>query len=92
MKAFEEVDIILTPTMPMPAFKIGENTDDPMKMWLADAFTVSVNPIGVPGLSVNAGYTEDGLPVGMQLIAEKPLLPLSLEHYYQEITEQDLKE
>jgi len=67
-RALEEVDVILTPTMPMPAFKIGENADNPLQMWLADAFTVSLNPTGLPGLSVNAGYTAEGLPVGMQLI------------------------
>lgn len=67
-RALDEVDIILTPTMPMPAFKIGENSSDPLKMWLADAFTVSLNPTGLPGLSVNAGYTSENLPVGIQLI------------------------
>jgi len=73
MQAFEEVDVILTPTMPVPALKIGQNDGDPLAMWLIDAFTVSVNPIGVPGLSVNAGEIKKGenkgLPVGMQLIA-----------------------
>jgi aspartyl-tRNA(Asn)/glutamyl-tRNA(Gln) amidotransferase subunit A len=69
-RALEEVDVVLTPTMPMPAFKIGENSSDPLKMWLADAFTVSLNPTGLPGLSVNAGYTTEGLPVGMQLIGK----------------------
>lgn len=69
IRAFESVDIILTPTMPDLPFKIGENSDDPLKMWLADAFTVSVNPVGVPGLSVPVGFSKEGLPVGMQLIA-----------------------
>jgi aspartyl-tRNA(Asn)/glutamyl-tRNA(Gln) amidotransferase subunit A len=68
-KAFEKVDIILTPTMPVLPFKIGDNTNDPLKMWLVDAYTVSLNPSGLPGLSVNAGASKDGLPVGMQLIA-----------------------
>jgi len=69
-RAFEEVDIILTPTMPVLPFKIGDNDNaDPLKMWLIDAFTVSLNPSGLPGLSVNAGYSKNGLPVGMQLIA-----------------------
>lgn len=68
-RAFEQVDVILTPTMPVLPFKIGENTDDPLKNWLIDAFTVSVNPVGVPGLSVPAGNSAQGLPVGMQLIA-----------------------
>ena len=69
MAAFDKVDVILTPTMPITAWKIGEMSDDPMKAWLADAFTVSVNPIGVPAISINAGYTNEKLPVGMQLIA-----------------------
>ena len=68
-RAFEQVDVILTPTMPVLPFKIGEDIEDPLKMWLIDAFTVSVNPVGVPGLSVPAGFAANGLPVGMQLIA-----------------------
>lgn len=68
-KAFEKVDVILTPTMPVLPFKIGDNTSDPLKMWLVDAYTVSLNPSGLPGLSVNAGESKEGLPVGMQLIA-----------------------
>ncbi|MBN2100508.1 Asp-tRNA(Asn)/Glu-tRNA(Gln) amidotransferase subunit GatA [Candidatus Dojkabacteria bacterium] len=67
-RALNEVDIILTPTMPVLPFKIGENIDDPLKMWLVDAFTAAINPVGVPALSVNAGTSKDGLPVGMQLI------------------------
>ena len=68
LRALKEVDIILTPTMPVLPFKFGENDDDPLKMWLADAYTVTLNPSGLPGLSVNAGWSKDGLPVGMQLI------------------------
>jgi len=69
-RAFEEVDIILTPTMPVLPMEIGESDNtDPLSMWLIDAFTVSLNPSGLPGLSVNAGYSKEGLPVGMQLIA-----------------------
>ncbi len=68
-RAFGEVDVILTPTMPILPPKIGENIDDPMKNWLADAFTVSINPVGVPALSVPAGFSQNGLPIGMQLIA-----------------------
>jgi aspartyl-tRNA(Asn)/glutamyl-tRNA(Gln) amidotransferase subunit A len=67
-RVLNEVDILLTPTMPMLPFKIGENTSDPLKMWLADAFTVTLNPSGLPGLSVPAGMSKEGLPVGMQLI------------------------
>jgi len=69
LRAFTEVDILLTPTMPVVAPRIGENTDDPLKMWLMDAFTVTINPVGVPALSIPANKKGDGLPVGMQLIA-----------------------
>ncbi|MBI2356890.1 Asp-tRNA(Asn)/Glu-tRNA(Gln) amidotransferase subunit GatA [Candidatus Dojkabacteria bacterium] len=68
LKAFENVDILLTPTMPVTAPKIGENTDDPLKMWLMDAFTVTINPVGVPALSIPAGKDSNGMPIGMQLI------------------------
>jgi aspartyl-tRNA(Asn)/glutamyl-tRNA(Gln) amidotransferase subunit A len=69
LKWFDQVDVILTPTMPVLPFKIGENEDDPLKMWLLDAFTVSINPIGLPGLSVPAGKSKENLPVGMQIIS-----------------------
>lgn len=71
-KAFEEVDIIATPTTPTPAFKIGEKASDPLQMYLADIFTVPVNIAGVPAISVPSGFAEeDGvqLPLGMQFIA-----------------------
>lgn len=68
IKAFEKVDILLTPTMPVLPFKIGENTDDPLKMWLLDAFTVTINPVGVPAISIPSGKSKEGLPIGMQLI------------------------
>jgi len=67
-QAFNDVDVILTPTSPTPAFKIGENTEDPLKMYLADILTVSANLAGIPGLSVSAGFTEKNLPVGIQLL------------------------
>ena len=69
MKAFESVDIILTPTTPDVAFRIGEKVDDPLQMYLSDIFTVSVNMAGVPGMSIPCGF-KDGLPVGMQLIGK----------------------
>ncbi|MGE0736246.1 MAG: Asp-tRNA(Asn)/Glu-tRNA(Gln) amidotransferase subunit GatA [Alphaproteobacteria bacterium] len=66
--AFEQVDVILTPTAPNAAFPIGEMMDDPIKMWLNDVFTVPVNLAGLPGISVPAGLSGDGLPLGLQLI------------------------
>ncbi len=71
-RAFEEVDVILSPTTPTPAFRIGEKTADPLAMYLADVFTLSCNLAGLPGLSVPCGFTGAGLPIGMQLIG-KPL-------------------
>lgn len=68
-KAFANVDVILTPTMPVPPFKLGEKLDDPLKMWLIDAYTVSINPVGLPAMSVPIEPSPDGLPIGMQLIA-----------------------
>jgi aspartyl-tRNA(Asn)/glutamyl-tRNA(Gln) amidotransferase subunit A len=67
-KAFSEVDIIVTPTTPTAAFKAGEKTDDPLQMYLADIFTISVNLAGVPGISVPCGFTSNNLPIGLQLI------------------------
>ncbi|MDA8432563.1 MAG: Asp-tRNA(Asn)/Glu-tRNA(Gln) amidotransferase subunit GatA [Nitrospiraceae bacterium] len=67
-KAFREVDVIVTPTSPTAAFRRGEKTDDPLQMYLADIFTISVNLAGVPGISVPCGFTAEGLPVGLQLI------------------------
>lgn len=66
--AFQKVDFILTPTTASEAFKIGENLTDPLAMYLQDIFTVSTNLAGLPAISVPAGLTESGLPLGMQLI------------------------
>jgi aspartyl-tRNA(Asn)/glutamyl-tRNA(Gln) amidotransferase subunit A len=69
-KAFEKCDVIVTPTSPNPAFKLGENTNDPLKMYLADVFTVNVNLAGLPGLSLPSGFTKEGLPIGMQVLGK----------------------
>ena len=69
-KAFEQVDIIATPTAPTAAFKIGEKASDPMTMYLSDIFTISVNLAGVPALSLPCGFTSAGLPIGLQLIGK----------------------
>jgi aspartyl-tRNA(Asn)/glutamyl-tRNA(Gln) amidotransferase subunit A len=68
--AFKNVDIILTPTSPTPAFKIGEKTNDPLKMYLSDIYTISVNLSGLPAISVPCGKTKDNLPIGLQLIGK----------------------
>jgi aspartyl-tRNA(Asn)/glutamyl-tRNA(Gln) amidotransferase subunit A len=68
--AFEACDVLLTPATPGPAFAIGEKTSDPVSMYLNDVFTVTVNLAGLPGLSVPAGLSETGLPLGLQLIGK----------------------
>lgn len=68
-KAFNEVDCILTPTSPIPAWNLGEKADDPLSMYLADIYTVSVNVAGLPAISVPCGFS-GGLPVGLQLIGK----------------------
>src|SRR6202011_321828 len=65
--AFGRVDCILTPTAPSAAFAIGENSEDPIAMYLNDVFTVPANLAGVPAISVPAGLCGDGLPLGLQL-------------------------
>jgi aspartyl-tRNA(Asn)/glutamyl-tRNA(Gln) amidotransferase subunit A len=67
-EAYKKVDTILTPTAPSAAFALGEKTDDPITMYLNDVFTVSVNLAGLPGISVPAGLSADGLPLGLQVI------------------------
>ena len=70
-KALEKYDALLCPTAPNPAFKIGENTGDPLKMYLEDVMTVPANLTGMPAISVPAGKTKAGLPVGAQLIGAR---------------------
>lgn len=70
-KAFTECDLIITPTAPSTAFKLGENTDDPLKMYASDICTVTVNIAGLPAVSIPCGYDEKNMPVGMQLIGPK---------------------
>ena len=67
-EAFKEVDAIVTPTTPSPAFKIGEKSDDPLAMYLADIFTVTASLAGIPGISVPCGESANGLPIGMQVL------------------------
>ena len=70
LRAFEEVDVIATPTAPTPAFKIGERRADPLTMYLSDIFTIPCNLAGIPGISVPCGLTSAGLPVGIQFMAK----------------------
>jgi len=67
-KAFNSCDVILSPVTPTPAFKIGENVDDPLTMYLSDIFTLSANLAGIPGMSVPCGFSKTGLPIGLQIM------------------------
>ena len=67
--AFQKVDVIATPTTPTPAFKIGERTDDPLQMYLCDVMTTPASQAGLPGISIPCGFVDNGLPVGLQLLA-----------------------
>ncbi len=91
-KAFESVDLILGPTTPEVAFKIGAKTDDPVSMYLQDIYTISLNLAGLPGMSLPVGFV-DNLPVGMQLIGnyfEEANL-LNTAHSYQQVTDWHLQ-
>lgn len=68
--AFQKCDVLLTPATPGPAFGVGAKTSDPVEMYLQDVFTVTVNLAGLPGISVPAGLTDNGLPLGLQLIGK----------------------
>lgn len=87
-QAFKHVDVILSPTAPTPAFKLGEKTSDPISMYLSDIYTIAVNLAGLPGMSVPAGFVNK-LPIGMQLIGnlfgEAKLL--NVAHQYQQVTD-----
>ncbi|RKH56558.1 Asp-tRNA(Asn)/Glu-tRNA(Gln) amidotransferase subunit GatA [Corallococcus aberystwythensis] len=67
-KVFQQVDAIVSPTSPVPAFKLGAKVDDPLSMYLMDVYTLPCNLAGLPGLSVPCGFTQAGLPIGMQLL------------------------
>jgi aspartyl-tRNA(Asn)/glutamyl-tRNA(Gln) amidotransferase subunit A len=67
-KAFEEVDFIVCPTSPSPAFKIGEKVDDPLKLYLCDIYTIPANLAGLPGISIPCGLSVEGLPIGVQVM------------------------
>ena len=67
-RAYEACDVLLSPVAPTPAFKIGENTDDPLTMYMSDVFTLSANLAGIPGISVPCGLSSGGLPIGLQIM------------------------
>jgi len=69
-EAFKRVDVIVGPTCPTPAFKLGEKVDDPLAMYLADIYTVTANLAGIPGISIPVGKSKDNLPIGMQIFGK----------------------
>ena len=87
--AFNDVDVIAAPTAPDTAFKIGEHVNDPLSMYLEDVFTLPANLAGVPGISINAGFDSDHLPVGLQLIGPyfREDLLLRVAYAYQQVTD-----
>jgi aspartyl-tRNA(Asn)/glutamyl-tRNA(Gln) amidotransferase subunit A len=86
-EAFKQVDVIMGPASPSPAFNIGEKAEDPISMYLSDIYTIAVNLAGLPGMSVPAGFV-DGKPIGLQIIGnyfEESRL-LNVAHQYQQQT------
>ena len=90
---FEKCDVIIGPNVPFPAFKLGEKLHDPLQMYLADIYTISVNLAGLPALSVPCGFTSGSLPIGLQIIGkhfdEETII--NLGHRYQQVTDSHLK-
>ncbi len=86
-QAFQTVDVVAMPTSPIPPFRLGEKTDDPLQMYLADIFTVSANLVGLPAISIPCGFVE-GLPIGFQLVGrmfDEPTI-LRVADAYERIT------
>jgi len=69
-RAFEKCDVLVTPTSPTPAFKFGEKMDDPLTMYLSDVFTVNCNLAGIPGISLQCGFSSSRLPIGLQILGK----------------------
>jgi aspartyl-tRNA(Asn)/glutamyl-tRNA(Gln) amidotransferase subunit A len=87
-KAFNTCDVIITPTAPTPAFKLGEKIHDPLKMYLSDIFTIPANLAGIPGVSLPCGFTRGGLPIGFQILANafQEEMLLKVAHAYEQHT------
>jgi aspartyl-tRNA(Asn)/glutamyl-tRNA(Gln) amidotransferase subunit A len=88
INAFKEVDVLMSPTTPSPAFIQGEKTNDPVTMYLEDVFTIAINLAGIPAMSVPAGFV-DGLPVGLQIIGDyfSEARLLNAAHQFQQVTD-----
>ena len=87
-QAFERVDAVALPTTPTPAFELGEKLEDPLQMYLSDVFTITANLVGIPGISIPAGFSRGGLPIGLQFLgkhfAETTILRLA--HAFEQAT------
>jgi aspartyl-tRNA(Asn)/glutamyl-tRNA(Gln) amidotransferase subunit A len=88
-KVFASCDVIVTPTAPTTAFRIGEKTSDPLQMYLSDIFTISINLAGVPGLSLPCGFDKSGLPIGLQIVGRpfEEEVVFRAAHAYEQATE-----
>ena len=88
-EAFKHCDVIVTPTAPTTAFKIGEKTQDPLQMYLSDVYTISINLAGLPALSLPCGFDDDNMPIGLQLIGKHfdEATLLRTAHAYEQTTE-----
>jgi len=93
LKAFEQVDLIASPTSPTPAFRLGEKSGDPLQMYLSDIYTISCNLAGICGLSLPCGFSEKGLPIGLQLLGQPfgEAQLLQAAHAYEQVTDWHLK-
>ncbi len=91
-QAFEQVDAIICPTSPVPTYPLGTNVNDPLRMYALDSLTVATNLAGIPGISVPCGFTAEGLPVGLQILAPHHADDrcLAVAHQYQTLTEHHL--
>ena len=87
-EAFTRCNVIVMPTAPTPAFRLGEKMDDPLQMYLSDIYTISANLAGIPAISICCGVTPEGLPVGLQLLAAafKEDLLLRVAHAFEQAT------
>ena len=92
-KAFDKVNLVLTPVSPFPPFDVGEKSDNPLAMWLADIYTVTINPAGVPALALPCGFDSNNLPIGMQLVGPQfsEELLLQVGYQYQQLSDWHLK-
>jgi aspartyl-tRNA(Asn)/glutamyl-tRNA(Gln) amidotransferase subunit A len=88
-RAFERCDVIMGPTTPTTAFRVGEKASDPVQMYLSDIYTIAVNLAGLPGMSIPCGFDGSGLPVGLQIIGSyfREAAMLNVAHQYQLATD-----